>query len=133
MPEGNHMNKMIAMLLGGAAALSLTGQSQAAPAAPQAAQAESPQSYAELLAPIPDAVAALKADDERLAQQGGEATVQLARYYHHHHHHWYRGYYGGPYYGGYAYGPGYGGCYWTWGRAYWNGWRWIRPRVRVCG
>jgi hypothetical protein len=23
-------------------------------------------------------------------------------------------------------------CYWTWGRAMWDGYRWVRPRVQVC-
>ncbi len=30
---------------------------------------------------------------------------------------------------GYDYGPG---CYWTRGEPYWDGYRWIRPRVQVC-
>jgi hypothetical protein len=121
------MNKKIAVLLGGAAALGLSAQSQAAAIAPQGAPAASAQSYADLLTPIPNAAAALKTDDARLAQEGG-ATVQLARYHHHHHHHhgYFRGYYGGgPYAGRY-------GCYWTSGRPFWNGFRWVRPRVRVC-
>jgi hypothetical protein len=125
------MNKKIAILLGGAAALGLSAQSQAVPIAPQGASTTTAQSYADLLSPIPNAAAALEADDARLAQEGG-ATVQLARYHHHHHHHhhhhgFFRGYYGGgPYYAS-PYG-----CYWTWGRPYWNGFRWVRPRVRVC-
>jgi hypothetical protein len=127
------MNKKIALLLSGAAALSLSGTAQASTSsAPEAAPATGAQSYAELLTPIPNAVEALIADDQRLQAQEGEAKVQLAYHHHHHHHHhhgYFRGYYGpGPYY----YGGGYGGCYWTWGRAYWNGFRWVRPRVRVC-
>jgi len=123
------MNRKIAALLSGAAALSLSAHAHAStPASPAAAPAAA-QSYADLLEPIPNAAAALRADDARLAQQG-EAPVRLARYHHHHHHHhhgYFGGYWGpGPYYAG----PGY--CYWTWGRPYWNGFRWVRPRVRVC-
>jgi hypothetical protein len=41
------------------------------------------------------------------------------------------GYYYGP--GPYYYGPPPGpGCYWGRGEPYWDGYRWVRPRVQVC-
>ncbi len=43
-------------------------------------------SHADLLAPVPDALAALEADDAARAQALNVDGVQLAKYYHHHHH-----------------------------------------------
>jgi hypothetical protein len=41
------------------------------------------------------------------------------------------GYYYGP--GPYYYGPPPApGCYWGRAQPYWDGYRWIRPRVQVC-
>jgi len=98
------------------------------------------QSYAELLEPIPDAVAMLKADDA--TRTGETPLVQLAQYHHHHHHfyhhhHHQHGYYGdGPaagIIGGMVAAPPYApDCYWTQGRPYWDGYEWVRRRVRVC-
>ena len=126
------MKKTTALLLGGAAAL--VGTAPAVTAASASPAATAAQSYADLLSPIPNALALLQADEARLAEE--PARVQLAQFhhhhhhYHHHHHHHHHGYFGfgvgvpAPYYGG--------GCYWTWGRPYWNGYRWVRRRVRVC-
>jgi hypothetical protein len=65
----------------------------------------SPTSYAELLQPIPNAVALLKTADEMeaaaRASQAGEpgAQTQLAQYwYHHHHHHHHNNYWRRRYY-----------------------------------
>ncbi len=101
------MNKRIAALLGGVAALATcNGTSAGASAAAQAGSLNA-QSYAELLDPIPNAVSSLIADDIARAQQP-PAVVQLAQFHHHHHHHGYGGfglggivvapqvYYGGP-------------------------------------
>lgn len=106
------MNKLTAVLLGGAAVLTLSA-AQAAPAAPAAVAPA--QSYADLLQPVPNAVAAMQADDASRAQQ---PRIQLAQFRGHHHHHHFGGgprfgfgFYGGPYYGGpyydydYDYGP----------------------------
>lgn len=79
------MNKRMAALLGGAAALATLNVAQATvPAAPPA-QPLAASSYAELLAPVPQPVEALKADDAARAQ-ASQARVQLAQYHHHHHH-----------------------------------------------
>jgi hypothetical protein len=108
------MNKLTAVLLGGAAAALTMSAAQAAPAARVAQPAA--QSYADLLQPVPDAVAALQADEAARAQQ---PKVELAQFrgHHHHHHHGYFGggprfgfgFYGGPVYSGpyydYDYGP----------------------------
>ncbi len=130
------MDKKIAGLLGAAAALSAVGSAQAAPA-PRAPLA-SASSYRDLLEPIPNAVAALKADDVAHPHNSSNAKLERVQYHHHHHHHHHH----------HGYGPGIvngiiggviGGalaprpsCYWTYGQPYWDGYRWVRPRVQVC-
>ena len=90
------MDKKIAALLGAVAGVATMGSAQAAtgPAA-NGSEALQASSYADLLAPVPNAVEALKADDAARAQETA-AEVQLAQYYpypypyyryrHHHHH-----------------------------------------------
>jgi hypothetical protein len=87
------MNGKLAGLLGAIAGLATVGTAQASvrPATDPAAQ---PSSYADLLAPIPDAAQALKADNASRAAIGGIEDVQYYYYYgppyyyyHHHHHH----------------------------------------------
>ncbi len=78
------MDRKTATLLGAAAALTaapaLAASAAPAPAVPVAA------SYAELLAPIPNAVERLKlADAEAQAQQ--PKLIEAQYYAHHHHHH----------------------------------------------
>ena len=135
------MDKKIAALLGAAAALTTVGSVQAATAS--AAQLQPATSYRDLLEPVPNAVALLRADDERLARTPTAGETQVAQYHHHHHHHHHNGYYpGAAILGGVIggiigaqpgyYGPPPGNCYWTIGRPYWNGYAWIRPRVQVC-
>jgi len=135
------MDKKIAGLLGAAAALTALGGSQAN--ASRVTEPASSTSYRDLLEPVPNAVALLKADDAARAQRG-PADVKLAQYHHHHHHHHHHGYNpGAAIVGGVIggiigaqqpgyYGPPPGPCYWTQGRPYWNGYAWVRPRVRVC-
>jgi len=84
------MDKKIAALLGAVAGVATIGSAQAATPSATPSQAAT---YADLLAPIPNAVDALKADDAAKTQdQGG---FKLAQY----------PYYGyGAYYGGYGYG-----------------------------
>lgn len=80
------MEKKIAGLVGAVAALGTlaTVQATPAPASPTASPLEA-NSYADLLQPIPNAVALLKVVDER--SPASEANVQLAQAHHHHHHH----------------------------------------------
>ena len=97
------MDKKLAGLLGAVATLG----------AMHAAQAASPtdilqaSSFAELLDPIPNAAAQLKALDEHQASQPAKAKVELAQYYvpyyhhHHHHHHHHHAFYPRDY----GYGP----------------------------
>lgn len=111
------MIKLTAVLLGGAAAVLTLNAAQAAPAARIAQPAA--QSYADLLQPVPNAVAALQADEVARAQQ--PAKLELVRFHHHHHHHHHHhgffrggprigfGFYGGPVYGGPYYDYGYEG------------------------
>jgi hypothetical protein len=132
------MDKKIAGLFGAAAALTTLGAAHAS--ATQTTLPEAATTYRDLLEPIPNAVALLKADDAARAQQP-PAVVQLAQYYHHHHHHHHHGYsagaaiVGGVIGGIIAAQPQYAPpprCYWTLGEPHWNGYGWVRPRVRVC-
>ena len=85
------MDKKIAGLLGAVAALtSMTAANAAAPAPAETLQATS---YADLLNPVPNAVAQLIADDTARANRsrGGEVDVaQIRVEVDHHHHHRYR-------------------------------------------
>ena len=78
------MDKKIAGLLGAVGALASLNSAQAAtdPVDPAVLKA---QSYADLLRPIPNAKAALKAVDEADDQAG--TTFKVAENGHHHHHH----------------------------------------------
>lgn len=99
------MDKKIVGLLGAVAGLATVGAAQAAtepgPAPTDALRASS---YADLLAPVPNAVEAMKADDAARAQAPKIEQAQYYyynpypyyyppyygypyRYYHHHHHH----------------------------------------------
>ena len=88
------MDKKVFGLATAVAVLTPVGAAQALPASnPGTLQA---QSFAELLAPIPDAVEKLKASDAVLTERDADAAkVELAQYYffRHHHHHFYRRYY----------------------------------------
>jgi len=64
---------------------------QAAPA-PAPVDVLQANSYADLLKPIPNAAATLRAVDEQAPTQSTDANIQLAQFYHHHHHH-HHGYY----------------------------------------
>jgi hypothetical protein len=85
------MDKKIAGLLGAAVALGTLGSAQAAPA-PATTDVLKVSSFADLLEPIPNAVALLQAVDESAPQASAEGNVQVAQYYHHHHHHHHHGY-----------------------------------------
>ena len=130
------MNKRTALLLCGTAALMTLNAAAAQPAAAEPDQSvPAARAYADLLAPIPNALAFLRAEDAAQPRQP-RARVQLAQYHyhyhhHHHHHHGFFGFgFGGPYVAPYYAGPR--DCHWAWGRAYWNGYRWIRRRFWVC-
>jgi hypothetical protein len=126
------MDKKIAGLLGAAAALTTVSGTQAVAA--RISEPAPVASYRDLLEPVPDAVAALIADEAARAQRG-PADVRVAQYHHHHHHH-HHGYDPGAAIVGGVIGGIIGAtqphCYWTAGQPYWDGYRWVRPRVRVC-
>jgi hypothetical protein len=85
------MDKKFAGLLGAVATLgSLTGV-EAAPA-PAPTDILRANSYADLLEPIPNAVAHLRAVDESAPAKRAE-NVELAQFYHHHHHHHHHSFY----------------------------------------
>ena len=79
------MDKKVAGLLGAMASIGALTTAQAAPS-PNPTDMLQVNSFAELLEPIPDAAARLKAVDEARSQEMS-GHVQLAQYYHHHHHH----------------------------------------------
>src|ERR1700722_3386647 len=108
------MDKKIAGLLGAAAAVATVGGAQASTATAHAPNdLLTSRSYADLLAPIPNATEALIADNARLEAKPSEG-VQLAQYYYHHHHHhhhhgYYRYYHHHHHHGAYIGVPGVGG------------------------
>ena len=79
------MDKKLAGVLG-AAAFSALG---AAHATTPSADVLRANSYAELLNPVPNAVAELIADDARAAETAKPSGQQLAQMHDHHHHHRY--------------------------------------------
>jgi hypothetical protein len=83
------MDKKIAGLLGAAAALSAVNSAQAA--APST-QAEPAASYRDLLEPVPNALAMLKANDAQGTTNQPNGQTRLAQHHHHHHHRWWRRY-----------------------------------------
>jgi hypothetical protein len=85
------MGTKIAGLLGAVAALSTMGTAQATPA-PAPTDPLQANSYADLLEPIPNAMALLQTVDEQAPAKSADANVQLAQYHHHHHHHHHHGY-----------------------------------------
>ena len=81
------MQKKITGLLGAVAALGTLGIAQAAPApAPDPNEVLKVNSFAELLEPIPNATALLKAVDEQPSTRS-TGNIQLAQHHRHHHHH----------------------------------------------
>jgi hypothetical protein len=78
------MDERIAGLLGAAAALTAVNSAQAATPTQEAGLAPA-ASYRELLNAVPNAVAALKADQAE--QTGAPASGETRLAYHHHHHH----------------------------------------------
>src|SRR6478736_4320077 len=84
--QGGTMDKKLAGLLGAAAALTAVGGAQAATPA-QSTEAAPATSYRELLDPVPNALAALMADEGQHAKAAARGETQLAYHHHHHHHH----------------------------------------------
>lgn len=128
------MDKRTALLLCSTAALVFANSSSQAASVSAPSAVPTAQSYADLLMPIPNAVEKLRADDAARTLQPRRARLQLAEH-HHHHHNSFPGAIIGGIIGGALAGaapPYYEHCYWTWGRPYWNGYRWVHPRVRVC-
>jgi hypothetical protein len=100
------MDKKIAGLLGAVAGIATIGAAHAAVPAPAASDGLAASSYADLLAPIPNASALLQEDNAARTQKAAEMTVAQVYYqypypyygygyyshHHHHHHHNYRRY-----------------------------------------
>jgi hypothetical protein len=77
------MDRNVAALLGAAAVLATATAAYAA--TPTPAELPPPTSYQDLLTPVPGPVAALQADDARLAKAPAGA-LKVAQDHHHHHH-----------------------------------------------
>ncbi len=83
------MDKTLAGLLGAVGALAAISPTHAATAVhPSLDETMQAASYADLLKPIPNATALLKASDAQLAE-APQAEVMAVQYHHHHHHHRY--------------------------------------------
>ncbi|MGH6839942.1 MAG: hypothetical protein ACREDT_14315, partial [Methylocella sp.] len=85
------MDKKIAGFAGAVSGLAMMTATEAA-RAQNVTEVLSARSYAELLQPIPNAVALLMAADamnaaSAKAEAGQNPNVKLVQYYHHHHHH----------------------------------------------
>src|SRR5229473_7203841 len=82
------MEKKIAGLLGAMATLGAFNAAEAAPIpGPAPTDVLRANSFADLLEPIPNAVALLRAVDESRPSSSADENVQLAQFYYHHHHH----------------------------------------------
>jgi hypothetical protein len=82
------MEKKIAGLLGAMATLGAFGAAQAAPLpGPAPTDVLRANSFADLLEPIPNAAALLKAVDESGPVSSAQDNVLPVQYHHHHHHH----------------------------------------------
>jgi hypothetical protein len=87
------MDKKIALLLGVVATLaSAEGAQAATPTAPNSGEILQARSFGDLLTPIPNAGAVLRAIEAQAAAQPVQAAassngVEVAQYHHHHHHH----------------------------------------------
>ena len=82
------MGKKIAGLVGAMATLGAFNGAQAAPTpSPAPTDVLRANSFADLLEPIPNAAAKLRAVDESRPVPSADGNVQLAQFYHHHHHH----------------------------------------------
>jgi hypothetical protein len=90
------VDQKIVGIVGAVAGLAALDVTQgAATAAPNPQGFTNAKSYAELLDPIPNALALLQENDARAAQDQKASGVELAQYHHHHHHHhhhWWRRY-----------------------------------------
>ncbi|HLH90555.1 MAG TPA: hypothetical protein VKX28_19045 [Xanthobacteraceae bacterium] len=86
------MDKKIVGVIGAITGLAAMDQGAQATPATQTPDPMNVRSYAELLDPIPNALAALRAADMAAAQDqavdGQQGNVQVAGYHHHHHSRW---------------------------------------------
>lgn len=82
------MGTKIAGLVGAMATLGALNGAEAAPVvSPAPSEILQANSFADLLEPIPNAVALLQAVDESGPGSSANENVQLAQFYRHHHHH----------------------------------------------
>lgn len=82
------MEKKIAGLIGAMVTFGAFTAAEAAPMAPPApSEILKANSFADLLEPIPNAVALLQVVDEAGPMSSADENVQLVQFYHHHHHH----------------------------------------------
>ena len=80
------MDKTLVGIIAAIGAVAAVAPAQAEISSSELSRAMEASSYAELIRPIPNAVALLRvADDQQPVSE--EAGVQLAQFHHHHHHH----------------------------------------------
>lgn len=88
------MEKKIAGLIGAIATLgSFTAADAGVISTPSAPDILKANSFADLLEPIPNALALLQVVDESGPIPSADQNVQLAQFYHHHHHHHHHSHY----------------------------------------
>jgi hypothetical protein len=83
------MDKKIVGLIAAVSGLGTIGAAQANTPAVDVDRVMNAQSFSELLEPIANAAAILKADDEGRAAAPDTSNIQVAQWHHHHHHHYY--------------------------------------------
>jgi hypothetical protein len=85
------MDKSLASLIGAVGVMAVAAPSHAATnMAPALNEIMQVNSYADLLKPIPNAVAMKQAFDEAQSSRAAEPEVLTVQYHHHHHHRYYR-------------------------------------------
>jgi hypothetical protein len=85
--RSNTMEKKIAGLIGAIAALGTLNAAAAAPVAHVPIEVLKASSFADLLEPIPNAVALLRMVEENAPLSSVDENLQQVQFYHHHHHH----------------------------------------------
>ena len=95
------MDNKVAGIIGAVGAfMAVDAAHAAAPTPPSVDAVMQVESYADLLKPIPNAVAVLQASDAAASQaellgtaSDGDATIQTVQFHHHHHHRFYGRFY----------------------------------------
>jgi hypothetical protein len=82
------MDKKLVGLIAGVSGLGTLGVAQASTPAVNVEEVMKAQSFSELLDPVPNAAAVLKAADESRTAVPQSGNALRAQWHHHHHHNW---------------------------------------------